>query len=122
MAKAVDILMIAAPGGPGTHHLVNHAVIDALGPDGVIVNVGRGTIIDQRALIDALSSGRLSAAGLDVLENEPDVPPQLAALPNVVLTPHRASLTWDAVDCAFDNAMANIEAHFAGRAVLTPVH
>jgi lactate dehydrogenase-like 2-hydroxyacid dehydrogenase len=121
LARKVDFLIVAAPGGDETHHMVDRAVMDALGPEGVLVNVGRGTIVDTRALAAALSEGSLGAAGLDVLEGEPAVHSGLLALPNLLLTPHMASLTKDALRCAFDRAADNIEAHFAGERVLSPV-
>jgi lactate dehydrogenase-like 2-hydroxyacid dehydrogenase len=121
LAQAVDFLIVALPGGPETHHLINRAIMDALGPHGVLVNIGRGTTVDEEALIAALTENRLGAAGLDVLEHEPHVPPALAALPNVVLTPHHAGLTRGGVKGVMDLAHANLEAHFAGRPVLTPV-
>jgi len=121
LARKVDFLIVAAPGGDETHHMVDRAVMDALGPEGVLVNVGRGSIVDTRALAAALSEGSLGAAGLDVLEGEPAVHSALLALPNLLLTPHMASLTKDALRCAFDRAADNIEAHFAGERVLSPV-
>lgn len=95
MAAWCDYLMIAAPGGTGTHHIVNSQVLDALGPDGWVGNVGRGTIIDQAAMIERLLDGRLRGAALDVLEDEPAVPPELLDLPNVALTPHSGGVTLD---------------------------
>jgi lactate dehydrogenase-like 2-hydroxyacid dehydrogenase len=121
LACKVDFLVVAAPGGEETHHMVDRAVMDALGPEGVLVNVGRGTIVDTQAMIAALSEGTLGAAGLDVVEGEPVVSSALLALPNLLLTPHMASLTKDALRCAFDRAADNIEAHFAGERVLSPV-
>jgi lactate dehydrogenase-like 2-hydroxyacid dehydrogenase len=121
LARQVDFLVIAAPGGDETHHMVDRSIMDALGPEGVLVNVGRGSIVDTRALVSALSEGSLGAAALDVLEGEPVVPASLLALPNLMLTPHMASMTKDALRCAFDLAADNIEAHFAGERVLSPV-
>ncbi|MGB0507140.1 MAG: 2-hydroxyacid dehydrogenase, partial [Pikeienuella sp.] len=93
MAKEADALICVAPGGPETHHLINAQVIDALGPDGVLVNVGRGSVVDETALILALQDGRLGMAGLDVFENEPHIPEALRKLPNAVITPHVGSAT-----------------------------
>ena len=121
LAEAVDFLVVALPGGAETHHLIGRTILDALGPDGVIVNIGRGTIIDEVALIAALAEGRLGAAGLDVFENEPHVPPALAALPNVVLTPHHGGATPEGIKAILDQALANLDAHFAGRPVLSAV-
>ncbi len=91
MAKACDILMVAAPGGPGTRHIVDAALLAALGPDGVLINIARGTLVDEPALIEALRTGTILAAGLDVYENEPKVPAELLALDNAVLLPHVGS-------------------------------
>ena len=121
LAAHVDFLIVSAPGGEETHHMVGRAVMDALGPDGVLVNVGRGSIVDTEALIGALCEGTLGAAALDVLEGEPEVPSSLLAVPNLMLTPHMASLTKDALQRAHELAARNIEAHFAGERVLSPV-
>ena len=121
LASKVDFLMISAPGGEETHHAVDRPIMDALGPEGVLVNVGRGSIVDTRSLIAAMSEGTLGAAALDVLEGEPEIPSAMLALPNLMITPHMASLTKDALRCAFDRAADNIEAHFAGERVLSPV-
>jgi len=93
MAHEVDALICVAPGGAATHHLVNAEVMSALGPEAVLVNVGRGSTVDEPALIRALSDGRLGWAGLDVFAAEPNIPERLRALPNVVLTPHIGSAT-----------------------------
>ena len=94
LAEASDILVLALPGSAELTHLVNADVIARLGPKGVLVNVARGNLVDTQALIAALETGGLGAAGLDVLEAEPEVPARLAALPNVVLTPHVGAQTW----------------------------
>jgi lactate dehydrogenase-like 2-hydroxyacid dehydrogenase len=120
LARQVDFLIIAAPGGDETHHMVDRSVMDALGPEGVLINVGRGSIVDTPALVSALCEGTLGAAALDVLEGEPVVPSSLLALPNLMLTPHMASMTKDALRAAYDRAADNMEAHFAGERVLTP--
>ena len=91
MAQAVDILMVITPGGAGTKHLINAAVIEALGPQGTLINVARGSVVDEAALAKALKSGKLGAAGLDVFEVEPSTPKGLVGLDNVVLLPHVAS-------------------------------
>jgi len=93
MAKAVDILMVAAPGGVATRHIINADVLAALGPDGVLVNIARGSLVDDEALIAALSSRTILAAGLDVFAHEPEVPQAYLSLDNVVLTPHVGSAT-----------------------------
>lgn len=88
LAKQVDFLVVATPGGVETRHMVDRAVMDALGPDGVLINVGRGSIVDTGALIAALCKGTLGSAALDVLEGEPEVPSALLSLPNLMITPH----------------------------------
>ncbi|MEV5000898.1 2-hydroxyacid dehydrogenase [Nocardioides sp. LML1-1-1.1] len=93
LASEVDNLVAIVPGGAGTAALVDRAVLDALGPDGVLVNVARGSVVDEDALVAALREGRLGGAGLDVYAHEPDVPPALRALDNVVLLPHVGSGT-----------------------------
>lgn len=121
LARKVDFLVVTAPGGPDTMHMVGRTAMNALGPEGVLVNVGRGTIVDTEALVEALSEGTLGAAALDVIEGEPTVPSSLLMLPNLMLTPHMAAMTTDALNSAFDRAADNIEAHFAGERVLTPI-
>jgi lactate dehydrogenase-like 2-hydroxyacid dehydrogenase len=110
MAKACDILMVAAPGGPETRRLVDAEVLGALGPDGVIINIARGTLVDEQALIEALRMGTILAAGLDVYENEPNVPAELIALDNAVLLPHVGSASVKTrramADCVVDNLVA----------------
>jgi len=115
LAGASDVLFVAASGNPGTLGMVNAEVLDALGPDGILVNIARGSIVDEEALVEALRSGRLGAAGLDVFRDEPRVPGELLALDNVVLQPHMGSAT---AECRLDMGnlvLANLEAHFAGR-------
>lgn len=110
LARASDHLAIAAPGGDATRHLVDAAVLAALPRHGIVVNVGRGSIIDQQALIDALAAGRLFGAGLDVVDGEPDVPAALLALDNVVVTPHRAGSTLETLDDALARMIATLRA------------
>ncbi len=121
MAKAADILMIAAPGGAETRRMVDAEVLEALGPDGVLVNIARGTVVDEAALIEALRTGAILGAGLDVFENEPHVPAELLALDNAVLLPHVGSASVKTrramAQCVVDNLMAWSE----GKPPLTPV-
>ncbi|WP_263262757.1 2-hydroxyacid dehydrogenase [Pseudomonas sp. RIT-PI-S] len=121
LAAESDILIIATPGGEHTRKLVDAKVIAALGREGFLVNVARGSVVDTSALIDALRSGQLAGAGLDVFDDEPNVPDTLKALPNVVLTPHVAGLSPDAVKATVELVTQNLLAHFSGRPVLTPV-
>ncbi|HXP30060.1 MAG TPA: 2-hydroxyacid dehydrogenase [Stellaceae bacterium] len=119
MARAVDYLMVNCPGGAATRHLVNAEVIDALGKDGALINIARGSVVDEPALVKALLEGRLGGAGLDVFAEEPKVPEALFALDNVVLTPHVASGT-RATRLAMGRLMVdNLLAHFSGRQLLS---
>jgi lactate dehydrogenase-like 2-hydroxyacid dehydrogenase len=108
-------------GGAGTAGLVDRAVIDALGPSGTLINVARGSVVDEDALVAALVDGRLGAAGLDVFANEPHVPDALLGLDNVVLLPHQGSGTWETRKAMGDLALANLAAFFAGEPLLTPI-
>src|SRR4051812_38859542 len=119
LARQSDFLMIACKGGPATHHLVSAAVIAALGPAGTLVNVARGSVVDEAAMIQALSDGRLGFAALDVFENEPHVSPALLALPNVIVQPHHGSGTVETRTAIGQLMIDNILAHFAGRPLLT---
>lgn len=121
MARDCDILIAITPGGAETKHLINRAVIDALGPDGSLINVARGSVVDEQALIAALQDGRLGAAGLDVFEHEPHVPAELIAMKNVVLLPHVGSATVETRQAMGDLAVDNLVSyHKTGKAV-TPV-
>lgn len=121
LAAWCDVLMIAAPGGPATRHSVGAEVLSALGPDGFLVNVARGSIVDSHALVAALREGRIAGAGLDVIEGEPAVPPDIAADDRLVLSPHNAGFSLGAVHAMMRGVRANLDAHFAGRPVPTPV-
>jgi lactate dehydrogenase-like 2-hydroxyacid dehydrogenase len=121
MAKACDILIVVAPGGPGTRHLINAEVLEALGPDGVLVNISRGSLVDEKALIEALRTGKILAAGLDVFENEPSVPDELIALDNAVLLPHVGSASVKTRRAMADCVVANLFAWADGKPPLTPV-
>lgn len=123
MARDVDFLIAIVPGGAGTKHMVNNAVLDALGPQGVLVNVARGSVVDQDALIDALREGRLGAAGLDVFADEPRVPQALTEMTeNVVLQPHQASATHETRLAMGRLVMNNALAGLAGKPLITPVN
>ena len=121
MAKAADVLVVVAPGGPSTRHIVNAEVLEALGPDGVLINIARGSLVDEAALIEALKTGKILAAGLDVYENEPNVPAELLAFPNAVLLPHVGSASVKTrramAQCVVDNVFAWAD----GKPPLTPV-
>jgi lactate dehydrogenase-like 2-hydroxyacid dehydrogenase len=115
MAAWADHLIVACPLTEATHHAVNAEVLDALGPGGTLVNIARGAVVDEAALAAALRDGRIGGAGLDVLEQEPKTPAELIARPNVILTPHIASVTDRGVMGLEDMMMANLDAHFAGQ-------
>ncbi|AVR96453.1 NAD(P)-dependent oxidoreductase [Pseudoduganella armeniaca] len=121
LAQESDYLVVCAPGGAATRGMIGPAVLAALGPQGTLINVARGSIVDEAALVAALAAGTLGAAGLDVFANEPEVPVALAALPNVVLTPHVGSLTVETRHAMGQLVIDNLLAHFAGAPLLTPV-
>jgi len=121
LAAAVDFLVVITPGGAGTRKLIDATVLKALGPQGILINVARGSVVDEQALVEALEQGVIAGAGLDVFENEPQVPERLRALPQVVLTPHVGSATGQTRQAMADLAAANLAAHFAGRPLLSPV-
>jgi lactate dehydrogenase-like 2-hydroxyacid dehydrogenase len=121
MARSVDILLVMTPGGAATRHLVNAEVLEALGPNGVLINVSRGSVVDEAALIAALRGGKILAAGLDVFADEPHVPAELIALDNVVLLPHVGSASQHTRDLMANLVVDNLKAWAAGRAPLTPV-
>jgi lactate dehydrogenase-like 2-hydroxyacid dehydrogenase len=121
LAAASDFLVVITPGGNDTRHLINAAVLNALGPEGILVNVARGSVVDEEALIAALETGRLGGAALDVFATEPHVPERLRLLPHVILTPHIGSATVQTRQSMADLTFGNLEAHFAGKPLLTPV-
>ncbi|GAB4068219.1 2-hydroxyacid dehydrogenase [Ancylobacter sonchi] len=121
LAAWSDFLVVATPGGATTRHLVDEGVLDALGPDGFLINIARGSVVDTEALIAALRQGRVAGAALDVVEGEPDIPPELIGLDNIILTPHIAGRAPEAAKATLGLVIDNLQAHFGGRAVLTPV-
>ncbi|MDD0812143.1 2-hydroxyacid dehydrogenase [Curvibacter sp. RS43] len=121
LAEWADFLVVATPGGPATRHLVNAEVLQALGPRGTLVNIARGSVVDTAALAAALREGRLGAAGLDVYESEPRPPAELIELPNVVLTPHVAGWSPEAVQRSVDQFLANVQGHLSGQGPVAPV-
>jgi lactate dehydrogenase-like 2-hydroxyacid dehydrogenase len=121
LARDSDYLVLCAPGGAATRGTVDAAVIEALGPEGTLVNIARGSLVDEPALAAALADGRLGAAALDVFADEPAVPAALAELPNVVLTPHVGSLTVETRHAMGQLVVDNLLAHFSGKPLLTPV-
>jgi len=121
LAEWCDVLVVALRADAANHHLVDASVLDALGPQGYVVNIARGFVVDEAALIEALRAGRLAGAGLDVYEHEPAIPDALRALSNVVLTPHIGGGTTRAQRGMAALARRNLDAFFAGRPLETPV-
>jgi lactate dehydrogenase-like 2-hydroxyacid dehydrogenase len=121
MAKEVDTLVAIVPGGPSTAKMINADVLKALGPRGVVINVARGSVVDEDALIAALKSGTILAAGLDVFAQEPKVPDELKAMQNVVLLPHIGSASVVTRNAMDQLVVDNLKAWFAGKAPLTPI-
>jgi hydroxypyruvate reductase len=121
LASGSNILVVAAAGGAGSRHLVDRPVLEALGPDGVLINVARGSIVDEQALVEALVEGRLGGAGLDAFQSEPYVPEALFVLEQVVLQPHQASATVETREAMGRLVTDNLAAHFAGQPLLTAV-
>ena len=121
MARAVDVLMVVTPGGSATKHLIDANVLEALGPDGILINMSRGSVVDEPALIAALEAGKILSAGLDVLANEPRVPPELMAMENVVLFPHVGSASVYTRDAMGQLVVHNLLSWAAGKGPLTPV-
>lgn len=121
MARAVDVLIVVTPATAQTQRLVNAEVLDALGPNGILINVARGSVVDERAVIDALREKRILAAGLDVFEDEPRVPEDLIALDNTVLLPHIGSASVHTRQAMGQLVVDNLRSWFAGQGPLTPV-
>ena len=121
LARDCDIIIAAFPGGDSTNGLVSRAVIEALGPQGILINIARGSVVDEEALVEALVSGKLGGAGLDVFVHEPKVPEALFALDNVVLLPHVGSATHPTRMAMGQLQIDNLAAFFAGKPLKTPV-
>ena len=121
LAENVDVLIIAASGGSGTAHLVDRAVLEALGPQGYLINVARGSVVDEEALIELLAAGQLAGAGLDVFAHEPNVPDALLAMDNVVLLPHVGSATVETRAAMEALTLENLDRFLADGTLVTPV-
>jgi lactate dehydrogenase-like 2-hydroxyacid dehydrogenase len=121
LAASVDVLVIATAGGPDSAHLVDREVLQALGPQGFLVNIARGSVVDQDALIELLAAGGLAGAGLDVYASEPQVPAELLDLDNVVLLPHMGSATARTRTAMATLAMRNLEEFLTSGQLVTPV-
>ena len=121
MARDSDWLVVIAPGGKSTERIVSRQVLEALGPEGMLVNVARGTLIDEPAMLELLSNGGLGGAALDVFEDEPNVPQGFLQLDNVVLSPHQGSATWQTRDAMGALLVQNLDRHFAGEPLISAV-
>jgi lactate dehydrogenase-like 2-hydroxyacid dehydrogenase len=121
LAAWADFLVVATPGGAGTKYLVDAIVLEALGPEGYLINIARGTVVDTAALIAALRANTIAGAALDVVEGEPNVPADLIARSNVIFTPHVAGRSPEAIEATTTLSLKNLTAHFAGAPVLTPI-
>lgn len=121
LAESSYALIVITPGGAATRRLIDKDVIEALGPDGILVNVARGSVVDEAALVSALADGRLGAAGLDVFENEPSVPAALLEMDNVILQPHQGSGTVETRQAMADRMLDNLGNWFAGKPPLSRV-
>ena len=121
LASAVDTLICVAPGGEGTRHAINAQVLKALGPQGVFINIGRGSSVDEGALMKALTNGTIAAAGLDVFDNEPNILPQLMETPNLVLLPHVGSASVHTRNAMAHLCVDNLVSWFSGKGPVTPV-
>ncbi len=121
LARDSDALIVIVAGGEGTRHLIDAPVMEALGPDGLLINVARGSVVDEAALIACLSDGRLGHAALDVYASEPDADPALTQLPNVTNYPHHASGTVETRDAMAQLLVDNLDAFFGDKPLLTPV-
>jgi lactate dehydrogenase-like 2-hydroxyacid dehydrogenase len=121
LARWCDFLVVTVAGGASTRHLVDRTVLDALGPKGMLVNVARGSVVDEQALVEALLEKRIAGAGLDVFEDEPKVPPALLQLDHVVLTPHVASGTEETRAAMADLVFENLRSYFSTGMLKTPV-
>jgi lactate dehydrogenase-like 2-hydroxyacid dehydrogenase len=121
LAAESDFLVVITPGGAGTRKLVDARVLQALGPKGILVNVARGSVVDEEALVQALQQGVIGGAALDVFEREPQVPEALRRMPHVVLAPHIGSATAETRQAMADLALDNLVRHFDGQPVRTPV-
>jgi lactate dehydrogenase-like 2-hydroxyacid dehydrogenase len=121
LAGRCDVLILAASGGPQSLGIVDSAVLNALGREGLLINVARGSLVDEPALVSALVDGRLGGAGLDVFVDEPNAPRELWKLDNVVLQPHRASATRETRLAMENLVLENLRAHFSGKPLPSPV-
>ena len=121
LAHWADVLVVAVPGGADTYHLIDARILQALGSQGHLVNIGRGSVVDTAALADALRQGVIAGAALDVYESEPHPPAQLVELPNVVLTQHVAGWSAQSVQATVDRFIGNVRCHLEGKPLISPI-
>ncbi|GHC21716.1 2-hydroxyacid dehydrogenase [Kushneria pakistanensis] len=121
VAEQADVLVSALPGGPDTQHLIDDALLGAMTPESIVVNIGRGSVVDSDALARAVSEKRIAGAALDVFEHEPEVPRALKDEPRIIMTPHTAGLSPEALDATIDLVIQNLEAFRDGKTLVTPV-
>jgi lactate dehydrogenase-like 2-hydroxyacid dehydrogenase len=121
LAEWADVLIVAVPSSAETDDMIDHEVLTKLGPNGTLINIARGSVVDEVALVACLTKGQIASAGLDVFKNEPNPNPELTGLPNVVLYPHQASGTIETRAAMAQLAVDNLVAHFEGHPLLTPV-
>jgi lactate dehydrogenase-like 2-hydroxyacid dehydrogenase len=121
LARVSDYLIVIVPGGPQTQHLINRDVLKALGSRSFLINVARGSVVDEQALVASLLEAEIAGAGLDVFEDEPNVPAELLTLDNVVLTPHIGSGTYETRQAMADLVFANASRYFDDGKLITPV-
>lgn len=121
LATWCDFLVLCAPAGPQTFHIVNRKILDMLGPEGVLVNVARGALVNTEELVEAIQAKAIAGAALDVYEGEPNLPPGLIDLDDVVITPHIAGVSPEAMRSAIDRVIENLQRHIAGQALISPI-
>lgn len=121
LAANSDVLVLCCPLTDETRHLINKEVLSALGKEGVIINIARGSVVDEKELVRFLLEGQIAGAGMDVFENEPSVPKELLALDNVVLSPHLAACTEEAFDDLYEHVKENLQAFFSNNPLRSPI-
>ena len=121
LASESDVLVVCCALTDATRHIIDKDVMRSLGKDGVIINVGRGALVDEQELLRSLTQGELGGAGLDVFENEPDVPQELFGLDNVVLSPHSAVVTPESLEAVSQIVLANLKAFFSNKPLVSPI-
>ncbi|MBB4291490.1 lactate dehydrogenase-like 2-hydroxyacid dehydrogenase [Rhizobium leguminosarum] len=121
LARDNNVLIVASSADKSNRHMISGRVLDELGPDGLLVNVARGSLVDEEALIERLKLGRLGGAALDVFEQEPTDPTKWRGVPNIILTPHSAGATQAVLPRLVAQLISNLEAHFGGRELVTPI-